>query len=197
MKKIFLVLSAVIFVAALGGAALGATIDFEGLAAGSYASIVYPDVTFTNNFGNLSVVPTAPGPPLSGNVILGPDSYNVTEAYKAAFAISGIRFVSVDMGDYAADADHLYLQAYDAGSNLLASVFDTLPASLSGGHTLSVSTSTDISYVLFNTDDPFPGSIYFDNFTYNPVPIPPTIFLMGGGLAGLAVLRRLRFPSRR
>jgi hypothetical protein len=193
MKRLLLMMAAITCFVALSVNGIAATITFEDVGTGSYSSIVYSDVTFTNNLGNLNVMDvTSTMPPLANHVIFGPDTHNSAEAYKAAFSITGVRSVSVDMGDWNADADSLYLKAYDAGNNLLNAAYDTLPWTLNGGHTLAVTTSADISYVLFNTDYPYPGSVFCDNFIYtaNPVPLPSALLLFAPGLAGLAALRR-------
>ena len=193
MKKFLVIMAAMAFLVALSVNGIAATITFESVGTGSYSAIVYSDVTFTNNMGNLSVIDvTNTMPPLANHVVFGPDTHNSAEAYAATFSITGVRSVSVDMGDWGADADSLYLKAYDSGNNLLNAVYDTLSAYVDGGHTLTVTTSADISYVLFNTDYPYPGSVFFDNFTYtaNAVPLPSALLLFAPGLAGLAALRR-------
>ena len=153
------------------------------------------------------------GPPLNGKVIVGESAGHEGEAYLATFSIPGVRFVSVDIGDistYAAgtlqDVDHIFLNAYrygEGGDILLASIDATLPDSDTGinnGLNLSVSTSEDIDYVTFGTDYSFTssggmdystaGSVYFDNFTY--VPLPGAVWLLGSGLLGLAGWRRFK-----
>ncbi len=194
MKKLAVLALAVLTLVGLSSLAAAVCIDFEDIAAGEYASIVYPGVTFTNNFTNdmdkLTVWTYPPGPPLSGHCVLGPVSHNYNEWYKATFSVALVRFVSVDMGDYNADADHLYLKAYDAADNLLATDYQINAATTNGGLTLSVSTSVDIAYVLFNQMDPYPGSVWFDNFCYTQIPVPGALLLFGSGLAALAVWRR-------
>jgi hypothetical protein len=99
--------------------------------------------------------------------------------------------VSVDLGDWDADADNLLLQAFNSSNVLIASASAINPADVNGGLTLSVS-APGIAYVLFNeTSNPgFQGSIFFDNFTYNAVPEPATLLLFGAGLLGLGAAKR-------
>ena len=113
------------------------TITFEDLTLGSsipiVPGIVYPDVTFTyqgNNGNPFFNVQGAPGPPLSGNVILGPDTWQSGEAYRAVFTKPGITSVSVDMGDFDQDEDPLYLGAYDSVNGLIGFTSATNPASV-------------------------------------------------------------------
>jgi hypothetical protein len=199
---IALMVSVILGIAGIGMA--GTTITFDELTPGSSIpispGIVYPDVTFTYIGGgsNFYVQNPAPGPPLSGNVILGGYSGTPGEAFKATFtSFSSFFDVWVDMGDFNGDDDYLYLKAFDSSNNLLASDFAINPASVNGGLTLQVHTGTPIAYLLFYEDLTVPGSIYIDNFTYGPtgsVPEPSTFLLLASGLAGLGgiVWRRKR-----
>lgn len=199
MKKLLIVIAlALTFLFGITSGSQAVTIGFEELTLGSsHASIAYADVTFTNNMGNLNV-DSSPGAPLSGNVILGPNTNTAGEWYVATFSISGVNNVSVDLGDWDADYDTLELYAYDSGNNLIGSDSALNDWTTYGGLTLSVSTLTDIAYVHFNETGNhdhwtgFPGSIYFDNFTYNAkaVPEPATFILLGSGLLSLVAWRR-------
>lgn len=199
MKKLLIVMAlALTFLFGITSGSQAVTIGFEELTLGSsHASLVYADVTFTNNMGNLNVA-SSPGAPLSGNVILGPNTHTAGEWYVATFGISGVNQVSVDLGDWDADYDTVELYAYDSSNNLIGSDLDLIHYTTYGGLTLSVTTLTDIAYVHFNEtgsnnfDTGYPGSIYFDNFTYNAkaVPEPATIILLGSGLLSLVAWRR-------
>jgi hypothetical protein len=190
MKRIIVLCAAMLLVLGMAATSFAVTVNFEDLTIGSsYASLTYGPVVFTNTMGNLSVY-GSPGAPLSGNVILGPNTHNANEWYVATFS-SAVNQVSVDLGDWDADADNLLLQAFNSSNVLIASASAINPADVNGGLTLSVS-APGIAYVLFNeTSNPgFQGSIFFDNFTYNAVPEPATLLLFGAGLLGLGAAKR-------
>lgn len=209
MKKMLLLVLVLFLGALVGGPAQATTIDFEDLGLYSkHTSIAYAGVTFTEIYTGIPAptlyvdsttappVPLPVGPPLSGNVIVGENKGHSGEAYKAAFSIAGVRSVSVDIGDISSlaagsqqDVDNLFLNAYDASDVLLAFTYATL-LDENWGLTLWVSTSANIAYVTFGTDDPNPGSVYFDNFTF--VPLPGAVWLLGSGLLGLAGWRRFK-----
>ncbi|MBN1787997.1 MAG: PEP-CTERM sorting domain-containing protein [Sedimentisphaerales bacterium] len=160
---------------------------FEDLNYGSYSSIVYPWVKFTNNMGNLLVTNDIPGPELSGtHSVLGPVTHDIAERYIANILVPGINFVSVVMGDYDADDDPLYLEAYNATGQLIGSDYKLLAKDIFGGPKLSVSTLEDIAYVHFYSGRPYPGSVFFDNFT--AIPEPATIAMLS--LGALSLIRR-------
>ncbi len=196
MKKVSVFFIAALLLVMSASLASAVLIDFEDQAYGSYASIVYPGVTFTNNMGNLNVVSNIPGPFLSGtHSVIGPVTHDSAEWNKATFTTAGVHQASVVMGDYDADADTLVMEAYSAADVLLDSVTKINPAANNGGPVLAVASPlVDIAYVLFNQKDPYPGSVYFDNFQYCTVatPIPGGLLLLGTGLVGLVGLNLRR-----
>ena len=175
MKKLF-VLAAVLSFSLWSPSVVNAVlIDFDSLATGSYAEITISDVKFENNMGPLIVEDIGPlQPPFSEYAVIGPSSQTPGEWNKATF-LNGISVysVSVDMGDKGADFDTLVLEAYDSSDTLLARATMLNPNTSYSALTLSVSTTTPISYVLFNeqgnnnSETGYPGTAYFDNFRYD------------------------------
>ncbi len=105
-------------------------------------------------------------------------------------------FVSVELGDFGADTDDLFLAAYDSFNNLLGA--DIFPGSTSDTLVnLSVSFA-NISYVLFGSTNPqFLNSVFADNLTFTAdstpaIPLPAGGLLLLSGMAGLAFVRRRR-----
>jgi hypothetical protein len=184
---------------ALGAVALSAAsanaatvvIDFN---AGFADAPFYTDmgVTFTpigggtltsNNFG---VSPNGTKGIVGTN---GPDFQTIN-----ALIAGGTNFVSVDIGDYNADADAIFLRAYDAANNLLDSDTFNLAAAFTGLVTLSVSVA-GIDHVEFGGVGTQGSSVYSDNFTFESnavVPEPATWALMLMGFGGLGAMLRSR-----
>jgi hypothetical protein len=107
--------------------------------------------------------------------------------------------ISIDLGDYNADADQLFLWAWDVHGNEVYTILDIL-ASDSTMHTLSLAVSGIVA-ITFGTIDSSSGGlglggIYADNLTYtldtSPVPVPAALPLLASGLGalGLAGWRR-------
>ena len=68
-----------------------------------------------------------------------------------------------------------------------------MAAAVSGGGTLTVSSSTSIARVEWNETGSFAGAVYWDNLSYTAVaavPEPETYALMGLGLGLVALARR-------
>ena len=178
---------------ALGAASARAStvvIDFN---AGFADTASYSDmgVTFTpigggtlttNNYGNSP----------NGTKALLATNGNVFPSINALIA-GGTNFVSVDLGDFNADADAIFLRAYDAGNNLLGSDTFNIAAAFTGLVTLSVSVA-GIDHVEFGGVGVAGSTVYADNFTYTSggVPEPGAWALMLLGFGGLGAMLRSR-----
>lgn len=174
------------------GVASATLIDLESIAAGTnIAGVTIEDVIFTSGSDQIIVSSGIPGPDFGGDRAASTNPFTSVNPFRADFLIGGVNSVSVVMGDYNADPDNLYVQAYDSANNLLDSVAFALPGSTYGGPTLSV-TGSDIAYVLFGSTGTYDNSIYFDNFEYtaSAVSEPSTLGLLGLSLLGLGFVRR-------
>jgi hypothetical protein len=179
------------------GSALAATvIDFESTPTGTYSSLVYGPVTisFLAGSGTFNVDNQTPGPPISQHNLISFFTNPGSGSFQATFT-GGASSVSIGMGDYNADDDEGHLRAYDAANNLLASDIILVPASVNGGATLTVSSSTSIDRVEWNETGSFAGAVYWDNLTYvaaAPIPEPETyaMLALGLGFTGFVARRR-------
>lgn len=174
-------------------AAVTTTIDFNAQTANDVASLTISGVTFTAPGG--SVFTTGFGPTPNGTT--GLVGYNSGTGIFYAFRadlLAPSSFVSIDLGDYGADGDDLFLNAYDSSNNLLGSDILSVGAGVSGLFTLTVN-ATGIAYATFGTGGASlqGSSAYADNFSFNgAVPEPATWAMMigGFGMIGAALRRR-------
>ena len=183
------------------GSALATTYDFNAVTPNTYNetqfNALFSGVAFDNSGGDsFDVNPQSLQPDFSGNAVLN-NPYSSEGNRTIATFVTLTNFVSVTMGDYDADEDNLYLNAYDTLNNLITSDFFLNPFESSAGKTLSVSSlSWNIARVEFYGVGTNNNSVYWDNFTFNEgsvqVPEPASILLMVLGLMGLAGFRRCR-----
>lgn len=166
--------------AATFSTAQAATLDFDtvGNCAGG------PGVTFTILSSSSCSVRNTPNG-TNGLSLLSP----TTQQVRADFTDT-VSFVSVDLGDFGADNDTVFIRAFDSANVLLGSQFrNNLGARLG---TVSVA-AANISYAIFGTTIDA-GFISADNFTFTPetpaVPLPAGGALLLTGLAALAIGRR-------
>ncbi|MGJ8610208.1 MAG: VPLPA-CTERM sorting domain-containing protein [Octadecabacter sp.] len=107
-----------------------------------------------------------------------------------------VSFVSIDMGDYNADPDNIFLEVFDSLSNSLGYVDFLRAASSYDMDTLALSVE-NISYAIFGTNGSDLGYIGADNLSYSvsAVPLPAGGLLLLSGMGGLAFVRRRKAIS--
>ncbi|ARE38751.1 hypothetical protein RGUI_0610 [Rhodovulum sp. P5] len=178
----------------LGTAASAAlvTIDFNGFTPGTeITGVDLGGVSITQN--GSSVFAWQDANVSADTIILGNTS--TSDGYRADFA-NVVSSVSVDVGDNNADADDLYLEAYDSLDNLIASDTAFIDSAFVGFETLSVA-GTDIAYVIFGGYG-VGGlmNVYADNLIFETVaadvPLPAGGALLFGALGAFGLARRKR-----
>ena len=172
-------LSLAAFLATPTHAAGNTTITFDEPGTPATAvSFVSKGVTFSAPGGSLQLS----GDPNGTQGLLAPGTAGPYVPIRADIG-GGTSFVSVDLGDYDADADQLFLNVYNSSDTLLGTSTLLIPADFTGLKTLSLS-APGIAYAVFGSGPPsFNGSsVYADNFTYstdNPVPEASTTVSLG------------------
>lgn len=181
MKKIAF---AAVLASALPMSSHAATINFDSLP-GDTTSYTEQGVTFTadgqilgrlNAPNGTAAILTQGGPRAPVKAVIG----------------GGASFVSVDLGDFNADADDLFLRVYSAGDLLLGEALLTIPADFTGMKTLSLSFG-GIAYATMGGVGVNGSSVFVDNFTWRggvPEPTAWAMMLAGFGLVGGAMRRR-------
>lgn len=180
-------------VASLGVArADAAVIDFEAFPVGLFASHTEQGVTFTASGGGGLISRT--GTPNGTQGLL--ETHSPRLELRADIA-GGASFVAVDLGDFNADPDTIFLEIFNAGNVSLGFASLLIDAASADMWTLSLS-APDIAYAIFGARAPAlnGSSVFADNFTWTPedtgsaVPEPGSLSLLALGLAATA--RRLR-----
>jgi hypothetical protein len=108
-------------------------------------------------------------------------------------------YVKITGGDAGGDQDSFRLEIYDSTDNLLASAATGIfggNAIRSDGYYGDVASlqlnGNNIAYALLIPTSTSGAGLTFDDLTYNPVPIPGAVWLLGSGLLGLVGWRRSR-----
>jgi PEP-CTERM motif len=165
------------------------TIDFTG-ATGTYTTYSFGGGTVTN------------GGTFSAQAVPGGSTGILSEGaprpeYRVDFAGTS-SFVSVDLGDFNADDDLAFLEAFSAGNVSLGFTSLAIAANDSTMHTLTV-TAAGIAYAKFGGRPPSVNgsSLYADNISFDlgavaAVPEPSTwaFMLAGFGIVGATMRRR-------
>jgi len=164
-------------------------INFESVATGNYASLAFENAVLTSDNSTFEVTGSAPWG--SNSIINNTHNMN-TDGFTLTFDSDVlVNTVSLTVGDYAQDSDPIFLTAYDINNVLVGSTTYTIPESLNGGVELSLSTVSEIAYFKFSSGNPYPGSVYWDNISFNStsssVPEPASLSFIGFGLLALAL----------
>lgn len=161
------------------------TIDFSAFPS-STASYTESGVTFTANGEQIDGTNTPNG---TRGILAGGSP---RAEFRADFS-SLASLVAVDLGDFNADPDTLFLEIFDTANQSLGFTSLLINGADQTMHTLQLS-GTGISYAIFGGRDPAinGNSVYADNFTFDSaaaVPEPATwaFMIVGFGAVGASL----------
>lgn len=180
--------AASIALVACAASAAVTVIDFNSQNSNAVGSLTIGSVTFTPE-GTAALFTSTFGNGPNGTVGLAASGSEFIPL--RATIGGGTSFVSVDLGDFNADADSLFLRLYDINDILLASDTAEIDASFTGMVTLSA-TAAGTAYAVFGGVGVAGSSVYSDNFTFSTVPEPASwaMLIAGFGLVGAASRRQ-------
>ena len=214
MKR-FLSFLCLVFLASWSISAAASPIDLtDRVSCAVYSPDAFNDYgNFSGEFGITFSLVNPDGSPADSNYFYRPsdDEYDgilplldtdTTEGYDWAFTLSRTRLTftnpvkafSVDMGDKGEDADSIHLALYSVDGGLINAVFEEIGAGVNSFHTLEYDYgSFDIAYVDFWGVDPTgKNTVYFNNVSFTPTPLPGSLLLLGSALATCLISRRKR-----
>ncbi len=199
MKRISLaVCSLLAAITAAAPANAQTVIDFDSPPSNGVTTYTVSGVTFS------TVSPTGtltfPTTPNSTSGLLATFSSGAFSELRADFMSALTGTVSVDLGDFGADPDLLFLELFDGGATSLG--FTSLAASASDSTLFTLTLSgSNIAFAIFGSRSPSVSgsSVFADNFTFistGAVPEPASwaMMLLGFGAIGVS-LRRRRPPQ--
>jgi hypothetical protein len=182
------------------GAQAQTTIDFSAVPNGNLPSYSEAGVVFTA-VGGGDV--TGSGFGVTPNGTRGLIGASIPFAELTALLPGPASMVSIDLGDFNADGDLIFLEIFDSSNTSLGYVDQLLSANFSGMQTLTLSAS-NIARAQYGSRSPSVdgSSIYTDNFKFQlarggNVPEPASLsLLLAGGLPFIAVAYRRRRANK-
>lgn len=199
MKKLLTVLAITGLMVVSATSAQAITLDFNSIPLG-----IQSEATFNSNFTNVSFNNTGgsafnvstfnPGPSFSGRTIINHPFNTIGNSTIATFT-NLVNFVSIDLGDNNADADNLFLRAYNSLNSQIGITTTSIPASFRGAVTLTLAVP-NIHHIEYFGVGVSNNSVAWDNLIFteqggsNRIPEPASMMLLGSGLVGMVRLRK-------